>query len=168
MKSGRRGQSPEVASDGLSALSVSEHAKDKEFRIRNVIDIFARAMHKQWPERLYYVDPFCGPGKCVIKNSQRETDGSPIIAANVPFTYYYFADENEDFLDALKARLSGMSLPRKLARYYSGSADLTIDEILKQLPSKYESLGLAFLDPWAWDFSFDSLKKLTDGVGWTS
>ena len=34
---------------------------------------------------------------------------------------------------------------------------------MRELPQANRSLGLAFLDPWAWDFSFESLKRLTRG-----
>ena len=163
MNIGSRGQPLTTASDGLLALSVAEHAKDKEFRLRNIAGIFAVAMHKKWPEKLYYVDPFCGPGQCIVRNSGEELEGSPLIASKVPFTYYYFADDNGHCIEALRSRLLGQSMTGKLPRYFTGMADQTIDEILKFLPPKQESLGLAFLDPWAWDFSFKSLQKLTEG-----
>ena len=163
MNIGNRGQPLSTATDGLLALSVAEHAKDKEFRLRNIAGIFAGAMHKKWPERLYYVDPFCGPGRCIVRNSGEELEGSPLIASKFPFTFYYFADENGQCIEALKSRLLVQSMTGKLPRYFTGRADQTIDEILKLLPPKQESLGLAFLDPWAWDFSFQSLQKLTEG-----
>ena len=142
---------------------MAEHAKEKEYTLKKLTGIFTQAMKKKWPRRLYYVDPFCGPGKCVIRNSPDETDGSPVIAATVPFTYYYFADGDERCIDALKKRVEGMHLSEKRVFYYTGEANDSIDELLKNLPSETESLGLAFLDPWAWDFSFANLKKLTRG-----
>ncbi len=163
MNSRSRGQELTTASDGLPALSVAEHAKDKEYTLKNITGIFTQAMKNRWPGKLYYVDPFCGPGKCLIRNSEEETDGSPIIAARVPFTYYYFADGDERCIDALKERVEGMNLSEKPVCYYTGEANETIDEILRELPSERKSLGLAFLDPWAWDFSFENLKKLTRG-----
>ena len=156
-----RGQGLTTASDGLPALSVAEHAKDKEYTLKNITGIFTQAMKRRWPGRLYYVDPFSGPGKCVIKNSDQETEGSSIVAAMVPFTYYYFADQDGRCIDALTQRVEGMNLSEKQVRYYTGEANETIDDILRELPSEMNSLGFAFLDPWAWDFSFDYLKKLT-------
>ena len=161
MNGRNRGQELTTASDGLPALSVAEHAKDKEYTLKNITGIFTQAMKRRWPGRLYYVDPFSGPGKCVIRNSDQETEGSSIVAAMVPFTYYYFADQDGRCIDALKQRVEGMNLSEKQVCYYTGEANETIDEILRELPSEMDSLGLAFLDPWAWDFSFDYLKKLT-------
>ena len=142
---------------------MAEHAKEKEYTLKNITGIFTQAMKNKWPGRLYYVDPFCGPGKCVIRHSTDETDGSPVIAAAVPFTYYYFADGDKRCIDALKKRIGEMKVSQEQVSYHTGDANDTIDEILKTLPSATDSLGLAFLDPWAWDFSFENLAKLTRG-----
>ena len=161
MTSRTRGQELKVASDGLPALSVAEHAKDKEYTLRNITGIFANAMKNKWPGKLYYVDPFSGPGKCVIRNSNEETEGSPLIAARAPFTRYYFADENPNAIDSLKKRVETLNLSEKHFTYYVGKANDVIDDILKDLPPHGKSLGLAFLDPWGWDFSFPKLETLT-------
>ena len=161
MNSRNRGQELATASDGLPALSVAQHAKDKEYALSNVTGIFTQAMKRTWPGKLYYVDPFSGPGKCVIRDSDQETEGSPIIAAMVPFTYYFFADEDQRCIDALKERIGRLHLSEKQFHYYNGEADDTIDRILKDLPPENSSLGLALLDSWAWDFSFKNLMKLT-------
>ena len=163
MTNRNRGQQLTFASDGLPALSVAEHAKDKEFTIRNIAGIFTAAMHKKWPDRLYYVDLFSGPGKCVIRNSREETEGSPLIAAKVPFTNYFFADEDSDCINTLRRRIERLDLNGKKFSYHVGKADEIVDEILKKLPPQRQSLGLAFLDPWGWDYSFASLEKLTRG-----
>ena len=44
-----------------------------------------------------------------------------------------------------------------------GKAEETVDEVLRGLLHPNRSLGLAFLDPWAWDFSFEALRRLTRG-----
>ena len=101
-----RGQDLTTASDGLLALSVAKHAREKEFALKNITGIFTQAMSSKWPGRLYYVDLFCGPGRCVIKDSVAETEGSPLIAAEADFSHYYFADEHGPSIDALKERVS--------------------------------------------------------------
>lgn len=163
MTSSGRGQELTKASDGLLALSVAEHAKEKEFTLKNITHIFAQAMKQKWPGRLYYVDPFAGPGKCLIRNSAVETYGSPLIAAMEPFSFYYFADANREAIGALRKRVEGIDLAGKEVRYFIGEASKTIDQIAAVLPPKEKSLGLAFLDPWAWDFSLENLRNLTDG-----
>ena len=158
-----RGQELTKSSDGLLALSVAEHAKEKEFALKNITGIFTQAMKNKWPGRLYYVDLFCGPGRCVIRHSDAETEGSPLIAAEAEFTHYYFADEDEPSIDALKKRVASINSSGKQLHYYVGKAEETVDKILREVPHPNRSLGLAFFDPWAWDFSFESLKRLTRG-----
>ena len=158
-----RGQELTKASDGLFALSVAEHAKEKEFALRNITGIFTQAMKNRWPGRLYYVDLFSGPGRCVIRDSNAETEGSPLIAVEAPFAYYYFADADESSIGALRKRVAGLNCSGKRLHYYAGKAEQTVDEVLRELPHPNRSLGLAFLDPWAWDFPFEALRRLTKG-----
>ena len=158
-----RGQELTRASDGLLALSVAEHAKEKEFALKNITGIFTQAMKNKWPGRLYYVDLFSGPGRCVIRHSDAETEGSPLIAAEADFTNYYFADEDEQSIDALEKRVARINGSGKELHYYVGRAGETVDRVFRELPHPNRSLGLAFFDPWAWDFSFESLRRLTRG-----
>ena len=163
MTSRNRGQELIRASDGLLALSVAEHAREKEFALKNITGIFTQAMKNKWPGKLYYVDLFCGPGRCVLRHLGAETEGSPLIAAKAPFTHYYFADEDQPSIDALSQRVAGLNSHGKQLHYYTGKVEETVDQILKALPHPNRSLGLAFLDPWGWDFSFEDLKRLTKG-----
>lgn len=163
MTSSSRGQELTNASDGLLALSVAEHAKEKEFTLKNITHIFVQAMKQKWPGRLYYVDPFAGPGKCLIRNSEVETYGSPLIASMEPFSFYYFADVDRRAIDALRRRVDRIDLSEKQVHYFIGEGSKTIDQIAAKLPPKEKSLGLAFFDPWAWDFSLEDLANLTYG-----
>ena len=53
MKNSTRGQHLTTASDDLPALSVAEHAKEKEYTLKNITGIFTQAMKTKWPGRLY-------------------------------------------------------------------------------------------------------------------
>ena len=164
-KGGVRGQDFVVASDGLSALSVSDHVREKEFAIKRFIDIFNNGMQRHWSRR-YYIDLFAGPGKCVIKGSGEEIEGSPILAAKsrVKFTDYFLADIDAGSLEALRTRIYGLGLGNQdLFKYYPGDADSAIYELLAELPDGQTSLGLAVIDPWGWDFSFDNMANLAAG-----
>ncbi len=163
MVAGGRGQDIFIASDGLPALSVAGHSREKQFQLRSIADIFARAMKGKWDDGIYYVDLFSGPGKCILRDSGEEIAGSPLVASEMPFDHFYLADSNSVFLDALKGRLSGAGLPEDNFHFYVGEADDVVGDILMDLPPARSSLGFAFLDPWAWDFSFRSLERLTQG-----
>ena len=152
-----------MASDSLLALSVAEHSKDKEHSLTNIITIFTSAMKSKWPGRLFYVEPFSGPGKCVFRGTGEEANGSPLIALGLPFTQYFLADSDESCIEALKIRARAHQAGGKLIRYYTGDASDTICDIVQDLPPSNKSLGFAFMDPWAWDFSFEDLKTLAKG-----
>ena len=152
-----------MASDNLPALEVADHVKEKEFAIGRIITIFNNGMQRKW-DRRYYIDLFAGPGKCVIKNSDEEVDGSPILAvkSKVKFTDYFFSDGNSECLRALKGRI-GNSGSSELGsvNYYLGNADSIVDKLISNLPEPKASLGLAVFDPWGWDFTFETLITLT-------
>ena len=165
LNSGSRGQGLVTASDGLAALEVAGHVREREFAIERMIDIFTTGMHKKWEQR-YYVDLFAGPGRCVIKDSGEDVDGSPIIAAKsrVGFTGHYLADSNSYCLEALRERINGLSSKEMdNFHYFCGNADSVVHELMPKLPEGRTSLGLAVLDPWGWDFSFAALARLTKG-----
>ena len=98
-----RGQGLVTASDGLPALLVSDHVREKEFAIERMIAIFNNGMQRKWNRR-YYIDLFAGPGKCLIRESQEEVEGSPILAAKskVKFTDYFLSDIDSECLEAVE------------------------------------------------------------------
>lgn len=162
---GSRGQGLVTASDLLPALSVAEHVKEKEFPIERMCDIFNRGMQRKW-DRRYYIDLFSGPGRCVIRGSGEEVEGSPILAAKsiVPFTDYFYSDKSLMCLQALRKRVEHLGLNESLEfSYYHGDADRVVSDMAANLPVAETSLGLAVLDSWAWDYSFETLTHLTEG-----
>jgi three-Cys-motif partner protein len=79
------------------------------------------------------------------------------------YYFYYFADADEPSIDVLRERVAEINGSGKRLHYYAGRAEETVDKVLRDLPHPNRSLGLAFLDPWAWNFSFEGLKRLTKG-----
>ena len=128
-------------------------------------DIFNRGMQRKW-DRRYYIDLFSGPGRSVIRGSGEEVEGSPILAAKsqVPFTDYFFSDKNLLFLETLRKRVDNLGSKESLEfRYYHGDADSVVSDLEVSLPVAETSLGLAVIDSWGWDYSFETLTRLTEG-----
>ena len=160
-----RGQGFVAASDGLPALEVAGHAQEKEFVLGRIIDIFNTGMQTQWDQR-YYIDAFAGPGRCLIRDTDTEIDGSPILAAKSKYKFsdYFLGDENADYVTALEQRVSHLALPKETnVRYFQGDADAAVRQMLIELPPARRSLGLAVFDPWGWDFSFETVADLSEG-----
>ena len=162
MSTRSRGQGVVTASDGLPALEVAAHAKEKEFVLERIVDIFNTGMQKKW-DRRYYVDPFAGPGICRIRETVTEIDGSPMLAAKSKFTDYFLGDKDADCLTALAQRISNLVLPKENnVCYYQDDADTAVTRMLNDLPPARNSLGLAVFDPWGWDFSFETIAELAE------
>ena len=165
MSTTSRGQELAIGSDGLPVLEVASYAREKEFVVGRIIDIFNTGMQNRWNRR-YYIDPFVGPGICRIKDDAAEIDGSPMLAAKskTKFTDYFLADNNAESLSALRHRITGLELPGQTGvHYYLDDANVAVAQIMDDLPPARSSLGLAVFDPWGWDFSFDAIAKLSQG-----
>jgi spore photoproduct lyase len=148
------------ASDGHDIRCVGRWAKDKYFYIGRYLDLFSTAMKNIW--NLYYIDLFAGCGKCRVRDSGEEIDGSALMSLNIrfPFTKYLFVDSNPEALDSLEERIksSGFLDRVKLLR---GDCNEKVEEIIKEIPQK-GSLCLAFIDPTGLQIKFATIKQLTE------
>jgi len=149
------------ATDGLPVRSSGAWAEEKLYYLRRYLDIFSVGMKNKWGGRLYYVDMFAGPGRCRIRRSEKELDGSPLIAlTEFDFAEYYFFEANPACYQALDARVKKRA-PNKLkkVKMIPGDCNDTIDQV--NLPS--EGLGVAFIDPTGIaPISFETVSRLTD------
>jgi len=147
-----------VGSDGELVLKVGPWAKDKLFHIRRYCAIFNESMKGKWAIRTY-IDLFAGPGRCIVKTTNEEIDGSPLLALSckVPFTHYFFNDKRPNVINSLRARAAFLS--SATASYFSKDCNEIIDELVEDLPSG--SLDFCFVDPTNWQINFNSIEKLT-------
>lgn len=150
--------------DGLPALTAGPWWQDKHYYVRRYGEIFSTGMHRKWATRIY-IDLFSGPGKAVIDEPPHQNiDGSPIIALSQPkgFTHCFFADANRTYLDALKRRVADLS-PSATVQYYADECNRAAASISSDLPPGRGWLGLAFIDPYNWEVSLNSIRELTKG-----
>jgi three-Cys-motif partner protein len=149
-----------IGSDGEITLVVGRWSKDKLFYIKRYCDIFNAGMKDRWTVRTY-VDLFSGPGECSIETTKEEIEGSPLLAlgCKVPFTHYFFNDIQPNFIKSLKARVAPYH-PNNVT-CFNKDCNLAVDELLQKLPPA--SLDFCFIDPFRWEISFNSIRKLTEG-----
>ncbi len=147
------------ASDGLDIRCVGGWAKHKYFYIGRYIDIFSTSMRKKW--ELYYIDLFSGCGKCRIRETGEEINGSALMALNVkyPFKKYFFVDLNPIALEALNNRIKKTKFVDRI-KLLEGDCNDRIDEIMQEIPRK-DSLCLCFIDPTGLQPSFPTVERLT-------
>jgi len=147
-----------IASDGQLAIKVGRWAKDKLFYIKRYCDIFNAGMKGKWTVRTY-IDLFAGPGRCLVETTKEEIEGSPLLALSckVPFTHHFFNDIQPDVIKSLKTRVLFYRSANVV--YFNKDCNIVVDELLQKLPLR--SLDFCFIDPFNWEISFNSVRKLT-------
>jgi three-Cys-motif partner protein len=146
-------------SDGLVVRASGGWAREKLYYLERYLDIFSVGMKAKWSGRLYYLDLFTGPGKCRIRDTEEETDGSPLIALKFNFAKYFFIEADTRCCQALTARVKDRA-PEKDVDIIQGDCN---KEVLKlKLPAS--SLGLAFIDPTGVsNIAFETIRRLAEG-----
>lgn len=149
-----------IGKDGLPVRDSGSWVQDKLYYLGRYLKIFSVGMKNRWAGRLYYVDLFAGPGRCRIRDTQEELDGSPLVALLASdFAQYFFFEADRTCFEALEAR-SKRRAPDKWGKVkmIPGNCNDTIEQA--QLPS--EGLGLAFIDPTGVSpLAFQTIRTLT-------
>jgi len=146
-----------MGSDGLPVRESGVWAKEKLYYLEHYLDIFSVGMRTKWQGKLYYVDLFAGPGRCLIAATNEEFDGSPLIALKFGFAKYFFIESDAESYGALSARVKSRA-PEANVKLIPGDCNAKINEIAA-VPG---SLGIAFIDPTGIaPITFDTVRKLT-------
>jgi three-Cys-motif partner protein len=152
-----------VELDGLPCPEVGSWAETK-YRLLSLYDeLFSSGMKYKWDQRVY-IDLYAGAGYGRVKGTNKVLKGSPILALTVtnPFDKYIFCEEDDELLEALKARV-GRIAGRAQVTYVAGKCDSQIELICKEIPkgsSSNKVLSLCMVDPFDFGLKFDTLKKL--------
>lgn len=151
-----------LGKDGLVIRDSGSWAEEKLYYLGRYLKIMSVGMSKKWAGKLYYVDLFAGPGRCLIRETKEEIDGSPLIALlGFNFAEYFFIEENPACHQALDERVKARA-PQKyeMVKILRGDCNSKISEI--KPPTN--GLGLAFIDPTGISqLSFDTIRELTRG-----
>lgn len=154
--------------DGLPAEEVGIWAKEKHDYLCRYIDI-SRAVRPQWighgKAGATYIDPFCGPGRCKVRETGEWIDGGAVAAwkksrdGGAPFTQVYIGDLDEQRREAAASRLRQLGAP---VIEIDGAAVQSVQQLVARLNP--HGLHFAFIDPFnleALDFGIiDALSKL--------
>lgn len=153
---------PISRSDGLPARAAGAWTKDKLYYVERYARAFMIAMGPKrrpgvWAD-LAYIDPLCGPGRCIIRDSDEETDGSPLLALGVAprFDVLHFSDVSRRNVEALRKRIPADRVSS--VRLRTGDCNTVVQEVVRDLSAK--SLAVAFLDPEGLEVHFATLVAL--------
>jgi spore photoproduct lyase len=149
------------ASDGLPIRCVGLWARDKYFYLKRYFEIFTSAMKDKW--KLYYIDLFAGCGKCRIRETGEEIDGSALVSLSVkyPFKKYIMVELDSEAVNALKKRVEKTPYKDQV-KIIPGDCNEKINEIIAEIPER--SLSLAVVDPTGLHIKFETLQKLTEDL----
>jgi three-Cys-motif partner protein len=115
-----------------------------------------RGVVKKWDAKLAYVDLFAGPGCSLIRGTQDEVEGSPVISLRYNFAKYVFVDKPE-VLSSLKKRLKDHPKISQIV-FVEGDCNDVIDDARSAWPADH--LALAFIDPTGLQIRFRTLQRL--------
>ncbi|MDP3723909.1 MAG: three-Cys-motif partner protein TcmP [Candidatus Omnitrophota bacterium] len=140
--------------DGLLVRDSGPWIHRKYFFLKRYMYIFTQGMKAKWQGRLTYIDLFAGPGRCLIRDTNSEVDGSPLIALGYEFSEYIFVEEDPENLRVLRQRCS-KSPKHKSIQIVEGDCNAVIGKVVP------EGLSLAFIDPTGIDIHFETIRQLT-------
>ena len=149
--------------DGLIVEKVGSWAVDKIELVSDYAYISGGARKKYLDTGAAYIEPFCGPGRSLIRGTTSFIDGSSVAAFKRAlespgrFTSINISDVDKELLDAATRRLTALGAP---VRPFHGSASESMPKIIQSL-NPY-GLHLAFLDPYNLGaLSFDLFEVLS-------
>ncbi|MXW24254.1 MAG: three-Cys-motif partner protein TcmP [Chloroflexi bacterium] len=150
-----------IASDGLAAFPLQPWTRTKLLLIDGYLGIFTVGMRRQW--RLVYADLFAGPGLCVDEDTGEERPGSSLMAArHAEFDAVFLNDVSPDAVAALKERVGGEHSGRvRIAEMDCNDAATAARKHLFTPADERSTLGLAVIDPTAFQISFDAIRQMT-------
>ncbi len=153
-----------VASDGLPAFPLQPWTRTKLLLIDGYLGIFTGGMRRQW--RLVYADLFAGPGLCVDEESGEERPGSALMAArHEEFEAVFLNDISTDSIAALRRRVGEANASHvRFTDMDCNDAAVTAREHLFPPFEAGRTLGLAVIDPTAFQISFDAIRRMTAGL----
>lgn len=137
--------------DGLPVEEVGVWAKEKHEYLCRYIDISRSARAKYLGPRkagATYIDLFCGPGRCKVRDSDEWIDGGVVAAwkksqeGGSPFSQIYICDLDIQRREAAAIRLRKLGAP---VIEIDGAAVDVVKQVIVQLNAY--GLHFAFLDP---------------------
>lgn len=152
------------AADGHAARQVEAWSEDKLFYVERYMNIFTGGMKRKWAN-LVYADLFAGPGINIDADSGQESLGSALLAVKAPFAKVFLSDANPAVVEALKARTADQDPGRvRVECLDCNEAPDIARRFLFPDGGGSSTLGLAFLDPFAYQMRFDAVRSLSAGV----
>lgn len=150
-----------IGSDGLNYRVVPPHTKKKHDLLKIYLDIVSTAIQKKL--QLVYVDLYSSNGKCIIRETDEELNGSPLIALEYPYYKYVFNDIDIEKINELRQRIQ-TEFPNKysLCYFYTVDANTLFKELQKDGTIPRRHLLTVFSDPNDLAPNYNTIKYISD------
>ena len=156
------------AQDGAPVRCVGQWAFDKIYFLNQYFGIFGNGMKNKWAGKLDYIEVCSGPGRCVVRETGREIDGTALTVINNKFYAHYnsatFFDISQPVVDTLNTRLKNRNADaRAKAMIANYKASQTIAYTAKRRSAG--GLSLVFIDPTDCGVPFETLRQFKQELG---
>jgi len=153
--------------DGDPVRCVGNWASQKLHFLTQYVGIFGPGMKDKWQGHVQYVEICSGPGRCVIRDSGIELDGSPLaVLQHWAFPCYEtaaFLDYDPAVVAALNTRIARLNLQAKAKAVQADYNDPpSISRILR--PRFDRGLSLVFIDPTDCSVPFDTVATIANSL----
>jgi len=159
----RNGNCPHSGNDELPVQCVGLWIRKKHYYLNRYLEATARVRKMFYKQgNAIYLDLFCGPGKCIIRNTTTlvETESGGVISYNIsysPFNEYYFIDIENENIRALQRRL----VHRDNCYFITNDCNIAIMDIISKLLKQPDRLHFSYIDPFGVDnLKFNTLREL--------
>jgi three-Cys-motif partner protein len=138
-------------------------ATQKIHFLTQYLGIFAAGMKSKWGGNIHYIELCSGPGRCLVRETAREMDGSALAVLGHQAAQYLktatFIDYNPKVVQALNDRISRMeTTPDAVAIEADYNDTRTLADIVRRRAST--GLSLVFIDPTDCSLPFDAVKAI--------
>ena len=153
--------------DGLPARCVGAWARDKIYFLNQYFGIFGNGMKNRWEGKLDYFEICSGPGRCVLRETAREIDGTALAVFHNPhFKHYHgatFFDISSDVVTTLNQRFDNHGARGKASAFvadYNDSENLALAAARRSAGG----LNLVFIDPTDCGVPFATVAALANSL----
>ena len=135
-----------AGSDSLPVQCVGPWVEDKYYFLERYLNASRQARRVFSKDgNAVFIDLFSGPGRCIIKETQKEIQSGSVRAflrEEAPFNKFYFFDINKTNIAALKQRVGN----KQHCNFNEGDSNVLVKILVKELFKKSYRYHFAFVD----------------------
>lgn len=153
------------ATDNLNVRCVGYWARKKILLLTKYFAIFCKGMKAKWKGNINYIEICSGPGRCIVRDEQKEIDGTAMALIGMPeFSYLrkaVFIDINPKVVNILNSRIFAQGVSDKAKACvgdYTNPSELI--ELIDAHIGSRNGLNLFFIDPTDCSVPFSTIKHL--------